>query len=107
MGRYYESFEPSIILVRHGPVIPDYQHEYAFGPAAKDADERLEADVERRLGALAGALDVTAVHVAVENGFVTLTGEVPSGRVRDAVYDFADHTVGVRGVLDRLEVRQA
>lgn len=49
-------------------------------------------------------IEPTHVRVAVERGFVTLTGSVASEEERAAIEYAARHVDGVRGITERIEV---
>ncbi len=102
MGNYYETFAPPFLLTRVGPALPDYQRAYAFDDDTQAADERLEADVWKRLSVLAKAVPLQDLKIDVARGFVTLSGSVSNP---EAVVRFVDHTVGVRGVTNSLAGR--
>lgn len=50
-------------------------------------------------------VNATAIGVAVNDGIVTLTGEVPQFAERKATVRCAQRVAGVKGVVDHLEVR--
>ncbi len=102
MGNYYETFNPPFVLTRVGPALPDYQRAYAFDEDTQAADERLEADIWKRLSVLATAVPLQDLKIDVARGFVTLSGSLSNP---EAVARFVDRTVGVRGVINRLEAR--
>lgn len=93
MGSYYETFAAPYALTRVGPPIPEPK-----------TDAELEAAVERRLGTLAGVVDLSKVEIQVTHGIVALKGAVPTDELRRALARFADHTLGVRGVENLLLV---
>jgi osmotically-inducible protein OsmY len=78
-------------------------NELAVVPTHKASDETiarsLEAALERRSN-----VDVEHVSVAVENGTVTLTGNVPDWSAWNTVYNTALFTTGVSEVRDRLAI---
>lgn len=93
MGAYYETFSAPYALTRIGP---DLSHPLT--------DPELEAAIERRLGTLAGVVDLTKVQISVTHGVASLSGSVPSEELKSALVNFADNTIGVRGVEDGLTV---
>lgn len=73
-------------------------------PAILVDDAPADAAIERRLGAILGAVDgLEAVDVAVTSGVVVLTGDVPNARSARAALDIAARTHGVVYVLNRLD----
>ena len=45
------------------------------------------------------------IHVATENGVVTLTGTAPTADLRDKAVSYARETKGVKGVVDHIEIK--
>jgi len=58
--------------------------------------------------AIAGQTGVNALKIGVvaHRGVITLTGDVPSPAVKSVAYDTARGVAGVKGVVDKLEVRR-
>lgn len=66
--------------------------------AQQRSDAEIRAEVQRRIGRVAG------VTIGVQNGVVTLTGSVSSLAERLNAANMARRTVGVREVVDRIGV---
>lgn len=69
------------------------------------SDERICADINERL-TQHGYLDATDIDVSVQNGIVTLGGEVDNRREKRLAEDIADSVPGVLDVANRLQIRQ-
>ena len=69
------------------------------------SDEQLKRDVEEDLKWAEG-VPRDAVHVQVDRGCVTLTGEVDWGAQRHTAEMVASRTLGVIGVRNQLEVKR-
>lgn len=67
------------------------------------SDERLLDEANERL-TLNGWLDASQIHVAVQNGEVTLTGTVKSRRDKRLAADTVEDIPGVRNVINHLRV---
>ena len=67
------------------------------------SDERIADDLIQRL-TRDDEIDASEVLVAVENGEVTLTGEVPERRMKHLAEDLASAVQGVRNVHNRVQV---
>ena len=75
-----------------------------YGPTDwQRSDENIREDVNERL-TLHGQLDARQIHVQVENGVVTLTGNVNSRREKRLAEDITDSVTGVIDVQNRLHV---
>jgi osmotically-inducible protein OsmY len=73
-----------------------------------EAAERSDAEIARRaVSALEWSISVPrdAVRVRVENGWVTLTGEVDWAYARDAAAACVRTLIGIKGILNHIEVR--
>ncbi len=68
------------------------------------SDAAILAGVESALTAQAG-INVTGVRVSVTAGRVTLTGHAPTAAVKSTLAAAAEHTPGVRNVVDRIAVK--
>lgn len=75
-----------------------------FGHAAKQGDNEVALDI---VDAFKWNWEVPAekVHVKVENGWVTLDGEVQWNRQKDAAKNAVKHLVGVKGVTNNLTIK--
>jgi hypothetical protein len=73
-------------------------------PGSSD-DERIRADVMQRL-ADDMYVDASAIEVAVDNGVVTLNGEVENRPEKRLAEDCADEVAGVRDVVNALRIRE-
>jgi hypothetical protein len=103
-----EPFMPDEAYRRH----PEYRqerqprdweaHQHGYGEDLSDQDVR--AAVYRRMEADAW-LDPQRIQVAVEDGVVTLTGEVDDFLEARYAWDDAWEADGVRGVVNNLDVR--
>lgn len=69
------------------------------------SDARIHEEVCERL-MRHGRIDATDIDVRVENGEVTLEGEVDSRRTKRLAEEILDDVVGIRDVANRLRVRQ-
>lgn len=69
------------------------------------SNEQLKRDVEEELRCVEG-IPSGAVHVQVDRGCVTLTGEVDWGAQRHAAEMAASRTFGVVGVMNRIAVKR-
>jgi osmotically-inducible protein OsmY len=78
-------------------------NEIAVVPTRDVVDEVIARDIEQAIARNSNA-DVDNVDVTVENGNVTLAGTVADWVARDAVYQAAINTMGVKDVTDRLIV---
>lgn len=67
-------------------------------PDASIVDELIDRMTEH------DALDATEILVMVEDGVVTLTGEVPERRMKHLAEDLADEVRGVRDIHNRISV---
>lgn len=67
------------------------------------SDLTLKKEILVRLE-LARELDATALRISVEDGIVTLRGELESGEKRRAAERAVKLTPGVRGLVDRIQV---
>jgi osmotically-inducible protein OsmY len=79
------------------------------GVAAASAAQRAirDGDITRAIEAdlwANRAVDANTIDVATQEGIVTLSGSVDSILARDRTREIAESIVGVRGILDRLEV---
>ncbi len=75
-----------------------------YGPSDwQRSDENIREDVNERL-TLHGHLDARQVHVQVDNGVVTLTGNVPSRREKRLAEDIVDSVNGVQDVQNQLHI---
>ncbi|WP_257385470.1 BON domain-containing protein [Tahibacter caeni] len=70
------------------------------------SDERIKEDINERLTD-DPMIDAGDINVEVKNGTVTLTGSVDSRRLKHRAEDIADDCGGVKGVENRLTVRNA
>ncbi len=68
-----------------------------------NSDERIKTHISTHL-CWDDCLQTSAINVAVQNGHVTLTGKVPSLRVRDLAEKDARAIAGVVGVTNKLSV---
>lgn len=108
-GYAREPFMPEEAYRRH----PEYRqerqrrdweaHQHGYG-GDEPADDEVRAAVQRRMSADAW-LDPARIDVAVEDGVVTLTGEVNDYLEARYAWDDAWEADGVRGVIDHLTVR--
>jgi osmotically-inducible protein OsmY len=73
-------------------------------PSEKVLDEIIGEQIMAALDRNAN-VDVNTVHVKVEDGHVTLSGEVPSWNARRAAYECALNTGGVVDVEDDLIIQ--
>jgi hyperosmotically inducible protein len=78
-------------------------NEIAVVPAEDVQDEVIAADIVDAIDRNVN-VDVDNVDVTVEDGFVTLSGTVKDWTAREAAYDAAANTLGVKGVTDRMLV---
>ena len=72
-----------------------------------DHAERTDADLARSASSMlewSTLVPRDAVKVSVENGWVTLTGKVEWAFQRDAAADCVNSLIGVKGVVNRIEV---
>ncbi|HEV7127245.1 MAG TPA: BON domain-containing protein [Ktedonobacterales bacterium] len=65
-------------------------------------DESLQDAVEQALA----EKGITGVRALAEHGLISLHGEAPDSQTRFKAQDIAARVTGVRGVVNRLEVRQ-
>lgn len=68
-------------------------------------DQRIRAEVMQRL-AEDWYVDASGIEVAVEDGVVTLTGEVENRPEKRLAEDCADDVAGVRDVVNTLRIRE-
>ena len=66
-------------------------------------DEDIQSAIESAFQR-AVLIDETKIDVSVNNGVVTLTGEVMNYAIKRDVLDIAMYTVGVISVIDELEI---
>ncbi len=89
---------------RHGA--SNYGRYTGVGPRGyQRSDERIDEDVNDRL-TWHGDLDATDIHVDVDDGVVTLTGEVNSRYEKRLAEDTAEGVPGVWDVDNQLKVRR-
>jgi hypothetical protein len=75
----------------------------ASGSSASDQDARIMADVQAALQT-SEPLQRESIAVSVENGTVTLTGQVAQGYEKEIAQTLTSQVPGVTGVKNRLEV---
>jgi osmotically-inducible protein OsmY len=76
----------------------------AVVPTQTIADESLAETIVNALDQNVN-VNVDDVHVRVENGKVALTGAVPNWSAKQAAYDTARYTLGVKEVRDQVSLR--
>jgi hypothetical protein len=76
------------------------------GPKNSSSDQSIATDIQSKLAADA-TTKPSAVNVAVKDGVVTLTGDVPGPDVELEAMKVANATAGVRSVNDQLKVNTA
>ena len=77
------------------------------GPSAAQTvgNVALVAAVESALAAQTG-INVARIKVSAEAGRVTLSGDAPTAAIKSTLLAAAEHTPGVRNVVDRIAVRE-
>src|SRR5262249_17400913 len=80
-------------------------HAAASPEQGGDEDSRIRAEVMQRL-ADDWYVDAGAIDVMVEDGVVTLTGEVENRPEKRLAEDCADDAAGVRDVVNSLRIRE-
>lgn len=78
-------------------------NEIAVVPGEDIKDEVIAQDIIRAIERNSN-VDVNSVNVTVNDGYVTLTGTVDDRTAREAAYQVAIHTLGVKGVTNELFV---
>jgi osmotically-inducible protein OsmY len=71
------------------------------GGCNKDRDQSLKADLTAKAGV---EQDFLGVHFTVQNGIVTLAGECPTQKAKDAVVKKVKNTYQVDSVIDQLTI---
>jgi osmotically-inducible protein OsmY len=73
----------------------------AVVPTQKYSAERL---AEKVIAAIErdGSVDINDINVTVENGYVTLTGTVPTWTAKTAAFSAARYTLGVKDVDNQI-----
>lgn len=74
------------------------------GPRESLGDAALAAKVTANITAQAG-INAARIKPSVRDGIVTLSGTVPSAALKSTVLETARKTSGVKGVVDRIEVK--
>jgi len=80
------------------------RHRLHVDPRVPNVKNRIgDAEIAGRIAAaIFTQTGSTAIRVNVENGVVTLRGNVTDPRLRDAAVETARHTTGVHDVIDNM-----
>lgn len=102
MGQYYETFYP--------PFFMDLSYRHNALAQNRDgydrADTEIVADIQKSILRLR-PLELRDVQVASQEQLVTLTGSVPNQNVSDFLTKMSDLTLGVRNVVNRIQLKRA
>jgi osmotically-inducible protein OsmY len=102
MANYYQrkkSTKAVSLDIRKGASATEYK--VKLDPKEIDDAELIER-IQKRL-MLLNAEDLKNVTIASDQGVITLAGSVGDTEIANAVRNFADHTIGVRAVKNKIE----